>query len=85
MTVESDAWGGERMKKTGTTTVRYETRTTIDRPIGDVFARLADLDGYRTWMHRRACSAGPAKPLTVLEAQEPRTSTPRGWAPSAVK
>jgi uncharacterized protein YndB with AHSA1/START domain len=35
-----------------TTTVRYEGRTTIDRPIGDVFARLADLDGYRTWMHR---------------------------------
>ena len=53
------------MKKTGTT-VRYETRTTIDRPIGDVFARLADLDGYGTWMHRtglfRRCgrsSAGP--------------------------
>jgi uncharacterized protein YndB with AHSA1/START domain len=40
------------MKRTSTTTVRYETRTTIDRPIDDVFARLADLDGYRTWMHR---------------------------------
>ena len=52
MTVESDAWRGERTEKTGTTTVRYETRTTIDRPIGDVFARLADIDGYRTWMHR---------------------------------
>jgi uncharacterized protein YndB with AHSA1/START domain len=51
VTVGSDAWSGER-KKRGTTTVRYETRTTIDRPIGDVFARLADLDGYRTWMHR---------------------------------
>ena len=36
----------------GTTTVRYEARTTIDRPIGDVFARLADLDGYGSWMHR---------------------------------
>jgi uncharacterized protein YndB with AHSA1/START domain len=34
------------------TTVRYETRTTIDRPISVVFARLADLDGYRTWMRR---------------------------------
>ena len=34
------------------TTVRYEARTTIDRPISDVFARLADLDGYRTWMRR---------------------------------
>jgi uncharacterized protein YndB with AHSA1/START domain len=40
------------MKKTGTTTVRYEARTTIDRPIGDVFARLADLDRYGTWMRR---------------------------------
>jgi uncharacterized protein YndB with AHSA1/START domain len=52
VTVESGAWRGERTKKTGSTTVRYETRTTIDRPIDDVFARLADLDGYRTWMHR---------------------------------
>jgi uncharacterized protein YndB with AHSA1/START domain len=34
------------------TTVRYESRTTIDRPIDDVFTRLADLDGYTTWMHR---------------------------------
>ena len=40
------------MKNPGSTTVRYEARTTIDRPIGDVFARLADLDGYGTWMHR---------------------------------
>jgi uncharacterized protein YndB with AHSA1/START domain len=40
------------MRKTRTTTVRYEAHTTIDRPIGDVFARLADLDGYRTWMRR---------------------------------
>lgn len=40
------------MKKMSSTTVRYEARTTINRPIADVFARLADLDGYRTWMHR---------------------------------
>ena len=40
------------MTKRAGTTIRYETRTTIDRPIGDVFARLADLDGYRTWMRR---------------------------------
>jgi uncharacterized protein YndB with AHSA1/START domain len=52
MTVESDAWRGERRKKMGSTTVRYEKRATVDRPIGDVFARLADVDGYRTWMHR---------------------------------
>lgn len=52
MTVESDVGRGGRPRKTGTTIVRYETRTTIDRPIGDVFARLADLDGYRAWMHR---------------------------------
>jgi uncharacterized protein YndB with AHSA1/START domain len=41
----------EQTKRAGTT-VRYEMRTTIDRPISDVFARLADLDGYRTWMRR---------------------------------
>jgi uncharacterized protein YndB with AHSA1/START domain len=40
------------MTTKASTTVRYETITTIDRPIGEVFARLADLDGYRTWMHR---------------------------------
>ena len=40
------------MTKKASTTVRYETRTTIDRPISDVFTRLADLDGYRTWMRR---------------------------------
>ena len=40
------------MTKRASTTVRYETRTTIDRPISDVFTRLADLDGYRTWMRR---------------------------------
>lgn len=40
------------VKKMRTTTVRYEAHTTIDRPIGDVFARLADLDGYGKWMHR---------------------------------
>jgi uncharacterized protein YndB with AHSA1/START domain len=54
------------MTKRASTTVRYETRTTIDRPIGDVFARLADLDGYRAWMPRTGLfrrsgqtSAGP--------------------------
>src|SRR3954469_9971069 len=40
------------MTKRAHTTVRFESRTTIDRPIGVVFARLADLDGYRTWMRR---------------------------------
>jgi uncharacterized protein YndB with AHSA1/START domain len=40
------------MAKPASTIVRYETRTTIGRPIGDVFTRLADLDGYRGWMRR---------------------------------
>jgi uncharacterized protein YndB with AHSA1/START domain len=40
------------MTHRASTTVRYETRTTIDRPISDVFARLADVDDYRTWMRR---------------------------------
>ena len=52
MTVKSHLWSGQRIRKTRTTTVRYETRTTIDRPIVDVFERLADLDGYRRWIHR---------------------------------
>jgi uncharacterized protein YndB with AHSA1/START domain len=72
VTVESGVSRGERRKKTGTTRVRYETRTTIDRPIGDVFARLADIDGYRTWMHstglfRRSgqTSDGPRGPGTA--------------------
>lgn len=51
MTVKSDAQHGERTK-TGITTIRYETHTTIDRPIDDVFARLADINGYKAWMHR---------------------------------
>jgi uncharacterized protein YndB with AHSA1/START domain len=60
------------MTKTGSTTVRYETRAMIDRPISDVFARLADLDGYRTWMRRTGLfrrsgqtSDGPVGPGTV--------------------
>ena len=40
------------MTDRASTTVRFETRTTIDRPISDVFARLADVDDYRTWMRR---------------------------------
>lgn len=55
-----------------TTTVRYETRTTIGRPIGEVFARLADLDAYGTWMHRTGLfrrsgqtSSGPEGPGTA--------------------
>jgi uncharacterized protein YndB with AHSA1/START domain len=40
------------MTTRASTTVRYETRTTIDSPIGDVFGRLADVNDYRTWMRR---------------------------------
>ena len=40
------------MTNRASTTVRYESRTTIDRPISDVFERLADVDDYRTWMRR---------------------------------
>src|SRR3954466_3068783 len=40
------------MTTTPITTLRYGTRTTIDRPISEVFGRLADLNGYRTWMRR---------------------------------
>src|SRR5215472_1944871 len=40
------------MNKRASTTVRYETSTTIDRPISDVFGRLSDVNDYRTWMRR---------------------------------
>jgi uncharacterized protein YndB with AHSA1/START domain len=55
------------MKKVARSTIRFESRTTIDRSIGDVFARLADLPGYGTWMHRtglfRRCGQTSAGPL----------------------
>jgi uncharacterized protein YndB with AHSA1/START domain len=67
-----DARAGEQMTKRASTTIRYEMRTTIDRPIGDVFARLADLDGYRSWMRRTGLfrrsgqtSDGPLGPGTA--------------------
>jgi uncharacterized protein YndB with AHSA1/START domain len=71
MTLELNATGDARRKRTGTT-VRYETHMAIGRPIDEVFARLADLDGYGTWMHRTGLfrrsgqtSDGPAGPGTV--------------------
>ena len=33
-------------------TVQFESRTVIERPVLVVFERLADLPGYRGWMHR---------------------------------
>jgi uncharacterized protein YndB with AHSA1/START domain len=60
------------MTNRASTTVRYQTRATIDRPTSDVFARLADLDGYRTWMPRTGLfrrsgqtSDGPVGPGTA--------------------
>ena len=32
--------------------VRFESHTVIQRPVGEVFERLADLPRYRGWMHR---------------------------------
>jgi uncharacterized protein YndB with AHSA1/START domain len=55
------------MKKTASSTIRFESRTTINRSIGDVFRRLADLPGYRAWMHRtglfRRCGQTSGGPL----------------------
>ena len=55
------------MKKAASSTVRYESRTTIDRSIEDVFARLANLADYGTWMHRtglfRRCGQTSDGPL----------------------
>ena len=55
------------MEGRATSTVRYESRTTIDRPMGAVFDRVADLAGYGTWMHRtglfRRCGQTSDGPL----------------------
>jgi uncharacterized protein YndB with AHSA1/START domain len=32
--------------------VRFESQTVIQRPVSEVFERLADLPGYGRWMHR---------------------------------
>ena len=56
----------------GSSTVRFESRTVIERPVGEVFERLADVPGYRRWMHRtglfRGCrltSEGPVREGTT--------------------
>ena len=54
------------MTNKASTTVRFETRTTIERPISDAFARLADLDGYRTRMRRTGLFPRSGQPPTVL-------------------
>ena len=55
------------MEGRATSTVRYESRTTIDRPIEAVFDRVAELAGYGTWMHRtglfRRCGQTSDGPL----------------------
>jgi len=42
----------KRRLNASSSTVRYESRVKVDRPIDEVFARLADLPGYSSWMHR---------------------------------
>lgn len=47
--------------------VRFESQAEIQRPVSEVFARLADLPGYRQWMHRtglfRTCEFTSANPV----------------------
>lgn len=52
--------------------VRFESHTVIQRPVSEVFDRLADLPGYGGWMHRtglfrrcRLTSAGPIRKGTT--------------------
>jgi uncharacterized protein YndB with AHSA1/START domain len=49
------------------TLVRFESDLVIDRPIDEVFERLADLPRYGTWMHRtglfRRCTLTSAEPI----------------------
>jgi uncharacterized protein YndB with AHSA1/START domain len=48
-------------------TVRFESEVVIQRPVREVFERLADLPGYRGWMHRtgmfRRCSTTSSAPV----------------------
>ena len=48
-------------------TVRFESEVVIQRPVREVFERLADLPGYRGWMHRtwmfRRCSTTSDTPV----------------------
>src|SRR3954451_14472838 len=51
--------------------IRFEAQTVIRRPANEVFERLADLTGYREWMHRDGVFGGtgltsplPARPGT---------------------
>jgi uncharacterized protein YndB with AHSA1/START domain len=57
-----------------TSIVRFESRTRIDRPIEEVFGRLADLPAYTRWMHHdglfRGCiltSEGPVRQGTTYD------------------
>ena len=38
--------------------VRFESHTVIQRPVSEVFERLADLPGYGGWMHRTGLFRG---------------------------
>ncbi len=38
--------------------IRFEAQTVIRRPANEVFERLADLPGYRQWMHRDGVFGG---------------------------
>jgi uncharacterized protein YndB with AHSA1/START domain len=46
----TSTWRKVGMSVAGST-VRFESRTVIRRPVGVVFDRLADVPGYRRWMH----------------------------------
>ena len=47
--------------------VRFESHTVINRPVDEVFQRLADLPGYTGWMHRnglfRRCGLTSEAPI----------------------
>jgi uncharacterized protein YndB with AHSA1/START domain len=62
----SDRSEGVSLKTRPTSTARWESTITIDRPIEDVFDRLTDLGSYGVWMPRtglfgscRQTSVGP--------------------------
>ena len=54
-----DRHAGVRVETSvATSIVRFESRTVIQGPVSEVFERLADLPGYRGWMHRTGLFRG---------------------------
>jgi hypothetical protein len=66
-------------------TVRFESRILIQRPIGMVFERLADIPGYGRWMRRTGLFRRAGLTAEGPVRQGTATSTRPGWARSTAR